>query len=201
MNLFYKKYRESTDETLMRQVIEGDEKAFNEIYERYKDRLFYFFFRMLNNQKDKAEDFLHDVFYRIIQQPESFNTEKNFSTWIFTIAYNLCKNDYRHQEVVKRFAEELKQDDLITEIVTENRETQLQDFSRLIFEEIQNEDTDHKTCFLLFYREGFTLDEIQECTGATRGTIKSRLHYTRKRLKERLEKKYPEFIKDMHYEF
>lgn len=182
-------------------VSEGDEKAFSEIYDRYKDRLFYFFFRMLNNQKDKAEDFLHDVFLKVIEQTGSFDSQKSFSTWIFTVAYNLCKNDYRHLEVVKKFADELKYEETAFEENTENKETQLQDFSKLIFEEIKNEDTEHKTCFLLFYREGFTLDEIQECTGASIGTIKSRLHYTRKRLKNKLEKKYPEFIKNIQYEF
>jgi RNA polymerase sigma-70 factor (ECF subfamily) len=117
------------------------------------------------------------------------------------IAYNLCKNDYRHLDVVKRFAEDLRYEESIVEETTENRESQLQDFSKLIFEEIKQEDTEHKTCFLLFYREGFTLDEIQECTNTSIGTIKSRLYYTRKRLKNRLEKKYPELIKNLQYEF
>ena len=201
MKLLFNKYQHFTDEDLMKLLADGDEKAFSEIYERYKDRLFYFFFRMLNNQKDKAEDFLHDVFLKVIQQPGAFDAQKSFSTWIFTIAYNLCKNDYRHLEVVKRFADELSHEDIVVDETCKNRETQLQDFSRLIFEEIKYEDAEHKTCFLLFYREGFTLEEIQECTGATIGTVKSRLYYTRKRLKNRLEKKYPEFIKNIQYEF
>ncbi len=87
-----------TDEMLMRNISTGDRLAFNELYSRYNDRLFYYFYRMLGNCEETANDFLQDIFLKIIDKPELFNPTFSFRKWIFSVAHNMCKNEYRKRE-------------------------------------------------------------------------------------------------------
>src|SRR6266568_4196340 len=94
MTLLNKK-SQFTDEILIVRMINGDCKAFNTLYARYKDRLLYYFYRMLGNSNEKAQDFLQDIFMKLIDKAETFDSSRKFSTWIFSIAHNMCKNEYR----------------------------------------------------------------------------------------------------------
>lgn len=65
------------------------------MYDRYSPRMYRFFFRMLWRDAGKAEDFTQEIFLKIIEKPQLFDPERNFKTWIYTLASNLCKNEYR----------------------------------------------------------------------------------------------------------
>ena len=91
-----------SDEELMTFICRGEVEAFDEVYERYGKRLFVYFTRMLNFNRAAAEDALQDLFMKIAESPQKFDTSRSFKTWIFSVASNTCKNHYRHQEVVKR---------------------------------------------------------------------------------------------------
>ena len=101
MTIFKKRYQQFSDEHLMKLIQGGDASAFNELYDRYSKRLLHYFYRMLGQKEDKAQDFLQDLFLKVIDKTDFFDTDKNFSTWIFTVAYNLCKNEYRKMAVRK----------------------------------------------------------------------------------------------------
>lgn len=81
---------ELTDERLMQLITTGDNDAFNILYNRYKNRLLYYFFRMLWNSQELAQDFLQEIFYKIIEKPHLFNPKQNFKKWIFSVANNMC---------------------------------------------------------------------------------------------------------------
>ena len=90
----------------MKYTQNGNINALGLIYDRYKNRLFVFFLRMLGGDQIKAQDFLQEVFLKIVEKPNLFDSNKMFSSWIFTIAYNLCKNEYRRLAVRKRIISE-----------------------------------------------------------------------------------------------
>ena len=175
---------------------QNDELAFKELYRRYKDRVFYYFYRMLNNSEQKAQDFLQDLFMKVIEKLDTFDTKYCFSTWIFSVAHNMCKNEYRRMSRNKCIEwenfPEVKNDKVTPEDalnrLTENIYRSLGDF-----------DEEHKTCFLLKYREGLSLSEISEIMDVSEGTVKSRLFYTRKKLKERFKFLYKAYITDELY--
>ncbi|MDP7122228.1 MAG: sigma-70 family RNA polymerase sigma factor, partial [Candidatus Marinimicrobia bacterium] len=75
--------------------------AFDELYARYSSRLFHYFYRMLGGNPEKARDFLQDIFFKIVENPDRFHTGNRFSSWVFTIAHNMCKNEYRRLDVRK----------------------------------------------------------------------------------------------------
>lgn len=187
---FKRSNKDSSDEQLVSLMIAGDQYAFNLLYQRYSKRLLYYFYRMLGNSNEKAQDFLQELFVKVIDKADLFNQSRKFSTWVFSIAHNMCKNEYRRLEMRKEA--EL---DVVTEFLFEDGEpdfdTQnidIEDFTRDLFCELENFEEIHKTVFLLHYREGFSLKDIGQILDISEGTVKSRLFYTRKRLAGRLVK-------------
>ena len=73
-------------------VLQGKEKAFTELYTRYAKPMLYFFYQRLYQDEPKAQDFLQDLFLKIIEKPQLFDRDKKFKTWLYTVATNMCKN-------------------------------------------------------------------------------------------------------------
>ncbi len=183
-----------TDEQLVVAIVNGCSNSFNEIYKRYHKRLLYYFYRMLGNDKELAQDFMQDVFFKLINKAHLFNEQKKFSTWIFSIAYNMCKNEYRSKEVRKIMVESENPDVFIDNSIEKNNIKCLTD---QVFKELELLDENHRTAFLLKYREGFSVEEISGILNLPAGTVKSRLFYTRKKLQEKLSDKFAETIENL----
>ena len=184
-----KKTEKYSDEKLMQEVAAGNQMAFNILYHRYKNRLFYYFFRMLNNSEELANDFLQELFLKIIEKPESFNPAFRFSSWIFSMAGNMCKNEYRKRE---------SRGETITSEINTNQSEEMNHSAysteqalEKVFEALNKLDTDQRSTFLLRYREGFSMKEIAEILNIAEGTVKSRLHNAKKQLARELY-----FLKD-----
>ena len=101
MRLIRPQYKSLSDEDLMIAVGKGDQRAFDEIYHRYSGPLLGYFMRMLWKDREKAEDFMHDIFAKIVRKPELFDPSRKFKTWVYSVANNMCKNEYKKQEVRK----------------------------------------------------------------------------------------------------
>jgi RNA polymerase sigma-70 factor (ECF subfamily) len=97
-----------SDEELMFCLSKGEVLAFDELYHRYSKRLLGYFIRMLNFDKNLAEDALQDLFLKIAEAPEKFDNSRSFKTWIFSVASNSCKNYYRHKKIVSESNDEIK---------------------------------------------------------------------------------------------
>ena len=74
----------------------GDERAFSELVERYQTRLLNFVYRTIGD-REKAEDLVQEVFIRVYRHLHRFDRSKKFSTWVYTIASNLAKNELRNR--------------------------------------------------------------------------------------------------------
>ena len=101
MKLFKKEYATYSDEDLMRFFLKGDEKAFEQIYDRYENFMINFFFRKLWSDREKATDFTHDLFTKLIDKPDAYDPQRPFKTWLFSVANNMCKNEYKKQAIRK----------------------------------------------------------------------------------------------------
>jgi len=191
MALFRKNYEGKTDEELMSLLIKSEQPAFDELYRRYSTPLLNFFFRMLNYEREKAEDFLHDLFLKIIEKPESFDHSHRFSTWFYTLATNMVKNEYRSLQVRNEHKQFLgnRQDESI-ELNEENIDKQQFEYRLQI--EIDKLDVETKTLFNLRFVEEMNIKEIAEMMECPEGTIKSRLFYLSKQLAKKLSIFKPE---------
>lgn len=178
-----------SDEELMLHIGNGEAAAFDEIYQRYGKRLLGYFIRMLNFDKHLAEDALQDLFLKIAESPEKFDTTRSFKTWIFSIASNSCKNYYRHQKVVNNSAEEMK---YLQFQVNENEFLKMASkidalhFRKVLDEVLNGLAEEKKEAFILKYQEDKTIADIAFIQSCPEGSVKSRLHYTLKILEEKL---------------
>ena len=181
---FRRKNRTFTDSELMQQIVSGDHAAFSELYNRYKDRMYYYFYRMLNNSTENANDFVQELFMKIIAKPDSYNPAYAFHTWLYSVANNLCKNEYRSRGIRLEFQqyEASKPDiDFLNETIIEP-----QQMIEKIFQTLDQLGEEHRSAFLLRYREEFSIREVADILGLPEGTVKSRLFNARKILAEKL---------------
>ena len=187
MGLFKKSYSASSDEKLMQLVANREAAAFNELYERYSRVMLNYFYRMLWQDREKAEDFMQDLFAKLIHKPELYDASRNFKTWLYSIANNMCKNEYRKQEVRKGVVNGINEE--IMAIEKQNQEKQVDDkiFNKRLYEELDKLDVKQKETFVLRYVEDLPIKEIATICECSEGTIKSRLFYTLKKLALRLE--------------
>ncbi len=179
-----------SDEELMSFVRQGEVRAFDELYVRYGGRLLAYFTRMLNFNRTQAEDALQDLFLKIAEAPEKFDTNRSFRTWIFSIASNTCKNYYRHRQVVAQSREEIAyegewKDNSAFVNCASRIDARL---FRNMLEECLNElPPEKKEAFILKYQEEKTIAEIAEIQNCPEGSVKSRLYYTIRLLEEKLK--------------
>lgn len=182
--IFRRKNKTLTDAELMQQIVAGDQAAFSEIYLRYKNRMYYYFYRMLDNSTEQANDFLQELFLKIIEKPESYISSYPFKTWLYSVANNMCKNEYRRRGVRKEYQEfESLQPKL--DFLNEGAIGQEQIIEK-IFSTLYELGEEHSSAFILRYREGFSIREVAEILVLPEGTVKSRLFYAKKLLAEKL---------------
>ncbi|MBK8290912.1 MAG: sigma-70 family RNA polymerase sigma factor [Flammeovirgaceae bacterium] len=179
---FRKRLAQVSDEELMRKVQSGNEAALTEIYQRYSVALLRYFTRMLWQDAELAQDFLQDLFLKVLDNPSRFDSSRNFSTWIFSCAHNMCKNEYRNRT---------NRESAVIPIERQNHtdlhklidERDFKDRLDLLLETL---DEESKTLFLLRYEQELELTKISAILAIPIGTIKSRLFYLRKGLSQEL---------------
>ena len=184
-----------TDEELVTAHLAGRASAFQELFNRYRDRLVHFITRKTGDA-DRAQDLVQEAFIRVTRHLHRFDTSKKFSTWVYTIASNLSKNELRNrsrsplvlfQKLTSNWDEDhrplqfedtsMRPDDLY-------RKRFLQ---RIVEDTVEELPEHHRLVFRLRELEGKSYEEIAEITGVNLGTVKSRLHRARNSFAQRIE--------------
>jgi RNA polymerase sigma-70 factor, ECF subfamily len=182
--IFGRKNKIYSDGELMQQIVSGDHAAFGELYLRYKDRLYYYFYRMLGNSSEQANDFLQELFMKTILKPESYNPAYTFQTWMFSVANNMCKNEYRRRSVRLEYQEYIALEEKLDFMDEPSIDPEV--VIEKIFQTLDHLGEEHRSAFLLRYREGFSIREVAQTLELPEGTVKSRLFYAKKILAEKL---------------
>ena len=165
----------------------GEERAFEELVERYQGRLLNFVYRTIGD-REKGEDLVQEVFIRVYRHLHRFDRSKKFSTWIYTIASNLAKNELRNRSrnplVLFQTIRKSWQDD-DRPLQFEDTTARPDDLFRkrhlraLVEESVSKLPTHHREVFVLRELEGKSYEEIAEITACNLGTVKSRLNRAR----------------------
>jgi len=191
----YKKY---SDEELMSLIGNGDVGYLKELYHRYDKKLLYYFYRMFGGDEEKAQDFLQDVFLKIIENPYRFNIKMKFSIWIFTVASNLCKNEYRRLKVRETTQNEPDMDHHEQEhIIDQIQKINHSNFEKAVQSELKKMDPEQSSTFLLRFQENLSIKEIGDILNCSSGTVKSRIFYITKKLALRLKEFNPNTIEEL----
>jgi RNA polymerase sigma-70 factor, ECF subfamily len=176
----------TTDEALLKRAGEGDQAAFLELYDRHRQPIFRFAYRLLG-EVDIAEDVTHDCFLSLIRKPENFRPDRaSLRTYLFAAARNLALKHFRNS------GREAGLDELMEEPQVSPRHEPLR---QLLDEELAAEIRRavfslaplQREALILFEYEGLSLNEIAEITGSDTGAVKSRLYRARERLKSILQ--------------
>ena len=187
MKLFHlKPLRHQTDEQLMAQAAAESDTAFEELYRRYARRLKGFFFMQLGGDEELAADATHDVFLRAYEARSRYREGSNVSTWLFTIAYNICKNHYRSNAYEAELLASLDAEPVSDQQIEVEMDAATLDAA---LEQVLSElPPPLHQIFSLHYQEELTVPQVAEIVGIPEGTVKSRLHKTmniiRKKLKQ-----------------
>jgi RNA polymerase sigma-70 factor (ECF subfamily) len=159
----------------------GEQTAFDELYRRYASNIVNFFYRMLNYDRQRAEDLLHDLFLKLIEHPECFDCNRRFSTWLYTLAGNMVKNEYRSRRVRS-----------VNVTLDEGAELSIQDnndrelFYSQLQKEVANLEPQSQLLFNLRFSEELSVKQIAEYINCAEGTVKSRLFTLTRKLARKL---------------
>ncbi len=179
--------RAADDSAVVTAFLAGEERAFQELVERYQTRLLNFIFRTIGD-RDRAEDLVQEVFIRVYRHLHRFDRSKKFSTWVYTIASNLAKNELRNRSrspmvLFQTLRGTHEDDDRPLEF--EDTTARPDDMYRkrhlreLVEETVAKLPEHHRQVFVLRELEGKSYEEIAEITDCNLGTVKSRLNRAR----------------------
>jgi RNA polymerase sigma-70 factor (ECF subfamily) len=180
-------FAELDDSHVVQAYLDGQARAFDELVSRYQVRLLNFVYRTIGD-RERAEDLVQEVFIRVFRHLHRFDQTKKFSTWVYTIASNLAKNELRNRsrnplvlfQAIRKHWE------------ADHRPLQFEDSSQrpddlfrkrhlrdLVEQSVDRLPEHHRVVFVLRELEGKTYEEIAEITGCNLGTVKSRLNRAR----------------------
>ena len=176
----------------IKKVIKGDQNAFGEIVELYKDKVFQLCFRMLGNRHE-AEDIAQEAFIRAYVNINSFNINLKFSTWLYRIATNLCIDRIRKKKPDYYLDAEVSGTDGLTmysqiaaDTTLPEDELQSLELQEMIQKEISKLPEKYRSVIVLKYIEELSLNEISEILDLPLGTVKTRIHRGREALRQQL---------------
>ena len=186
---------------LVRRLQQRDERAFQEVVRLYQHKVFNLVFRMIGN-REEAEDVAQDVFVTVLKAIDTFRGDSKFSTWLYRIAVNTCKNRLKYlgrrsyratselDEAAERAMLEAQPSGLTPHIDGPEAVVEGRQMERLLQEGIALLDAEHRELLVLRDVEELSYDEIASITGLPEGTVKSRLHRARMALKDHLAKHF-----------
>lgn len=186
--------RNVSDEILMVRYAKGDAGAFDELLARHRNPLFGYLCRLLKN-RELAEDTFQEVFIRVINSRKRYKQKAKFSTWLYRIAHNACIDALRRESYRK--TESLsKSRGNDTELTLEDAtpspnpgpdtEFERRQFSEILKKCIDELNPEQREVFVLRQYQNLPFKEIARVTGASESTVKSRMRYALKSLREML---------------
>lgn len=171
-------------EVLLLQYRRGKSGALEKLVELWERPLYYYVRRLLNTE-DEAKDVTQDIWINVVRKLSAVRDPAAFPAWLFKMARTHAASHFRGT----RSLEPLPEDGSTAEISA----TDANDLSSTLNAEelhwaLTQLSPPHSECLILHFLEGFSVKEVADITGVAPGTVKSRLHYAKKALREVLAK-------------
>jgi RNA polymerase sigma-70 factor (ECF subfamily) len=186
-----KRYREENEVELIRLAQKGDERAFEEIINRYSNRVINLATQIMGS-RDEGWDVAQEVFISIWKNIKSFDTTRNLYPWIRRITINTCYEELRRRKRDREtFLDDVEEEEPSIDIPDE---TYLPDdnFSKIELKEVIEKAFEtlpehYRVTLWLRVVENLTYEEIAETLNINIGTVKSRINMARKLMRDRLK--------------
>jgi RNA polymerase sigma-70 factor (ECF subfamily) len=175
------------DNGLVSSYLDGTSFAFDVLVERYQTRLLNFVYRTVGD-RERAEDLVQEAFIRVHRHLARFDRSKKFSTWIYTIASNLAKNELRNrsrnplvyfQTMTSGWEDEDRPLEFEDTTARPDDAFDRRHLRELVDAAVRRLPSHHRQVFVLRELEGRSYEEIAEMTHCNLGTVKSRLNRAR----------------------
>jgi RNA polymerase sigma-70 factor (ECF subfamily) len=187
--------RDETNETLMLRFRDGDVRAFEFLLSRHQKPIYEFILRSVGPHNTAlAEDLAQETFLRVVKQAKTYEQRAKFTTWLYTLARNLCIDNSRR--MVHRKTRSLDQQDedgqtlldrtadkgpaIDRKVIGQQLQTRLQ-------QAIDSLPEDQREVFLMREQADLSFKEIAEVIGISENTVKSRMRYALEKLRAQLE--------------
>ena len=172
------------DHKLLQRYQSGEHEAFTRLYERYKEKLYAYCFRLLRNGQD-AEDAVHETFLKLSVGLDSLRHTAAFRSWLYRVARNEALMILRRSRRTTTIDPDTLSDDTNPlQILTEK------DTIRLVQHALGQMKVEYRDVLILREYEGMSYTEIAEVTGSTIDSVKSRLFKARKTISEKLQSQF-----------
>ena len=162
-----------SDEALMLCVQAGELSALQDLMARYEKGLYNFLARYTGD-RHLAEDLFQDTFLRVVEKRETFDPDRGFRSWLFSIGANLARDACRRRKVRSRDAVEgmLPKEPVRPDIAAERAEE-----LEIVQATLETLPEDARTMVLLHFHQGLRYRDVAESLGVPVGTVKSRIHW------------------------
>ncbi|MHC4284846.1 MAG: RNA polymerase sigma factor [Planctomycetota bacterium] len=178
--------KKPTDAELLARFAEGDEAAFRELVNRYKNGLYAFLRQFLNHQ-DMVEDTFQETFLQLFTSRDSFDTSRPLRPWLFTIAANKAKDALRKQQRTAAIpigtiadSQEMSFDDVLNTLTSDSslpyEDLQKSETASLVGKIITDMPENLREILILAYFDKFSYKQMAQILSIPIGTVKSRLH-------------------------
>ena len=185
------------ERSLLRRLRDRDERAFRELVDEHRDRVFNITYRMLGNRAE-AEDVAQEVFIAVFKTIDQFREESKFSTWLYRVTVNHCKNRIkylarRHDRDKDELDETSQQTNgAVTGVPVRaaqpDKALASAQMEKLLQEAIAALEPEQRQVVILRDVEELSIEEICEITELPDGTVKSRLHRARLVLRKKMQR-------------
>jgi len=179
---------EATGERVIEDLVEacqrGDQDAFRELFEAYKDRVYSIALRYSGNPA-AAMDIAQDTFLKLLSRIGDYRSEASFDSWLYRLVVNSCIDDQRRGRRTAPFLDSLLDavrapaESVLHKLMRAETEQRVQDV-------VARLEPEHRMVIVLRYTEGLAYDEIARIMGCSPGTVASRLNRAHKILERRL---------------
>jgi RNA polymerase sigma-70 factor (ECF subfamily) len=180
-----------TDEELIARFQDGDEQAYTELVNRYRDKLMTFVYRFVNDM-EQAEDIIQDTMLKLYTHKHYYRNIAKFSTWIYTIAGNLAKTELRKRKNrkvtnISQMGPEDRDYELPSVAPETDEVVQSEYIEKKIQAAIQNLPLHFRTVTILRDIQELSYEEISKIVEVPLGTVKSRINRARLQLQKELK--------------
>jgi len=180
-----------SDEQLMSLFQGGDENAYIELVNRYKDKLINFIFNYLGDL-ESSEDVVQETMIKLYQKKHYYKEIAKFSTWLYTIAKNLANTELRKRKqrkttLLSQFSKDDKTYELPSNDPEPGQEIQTDIVNKIIMDAVDQLSEKFKIVIVLRDIQGLSYEDISEIINVPIGTVKSRINRARLQLQVELK--------------
>ncbi len=180
-----------TDEELVARSARGDADSFNQLITRWERPIYALAYRVIGREQD-ARDVCQETFLRAFRGIAAFKGQAKFSSWLYRIALNLCRDWIRRERrtPVVQAPEGVELSDLAAERGPAESVEDLvarQDMSRVVAKAMEMLSDEQRTAIILKEYQGLTFQEIADLQGCPLSTVKTRLYQGLTLLRRQLE--------------